>query len=165
MFRVTGVSVTTGLLFEIACVLVSFRTLLLSLSTLPIFLEAQSLLITLEKLSLLSSSKPFVTLFLGRLATGISLLESSSSFLNLLLAVLVFATFSILGAYVEASALGGCLKLGLTAGECGRDRERAGVASGGVIAGETDVRAGLNPGLKPRPRGKAGEAGLSGREG
>lgn len=53
--------------------------------------------------------------------------------------------------------------LGLTAGECGRERGRAGVAKGGVIAGEMEARAGLEPGLRTRPRSKAGDAGLTGR--
>lgn len=94
----TDDSDTTDLFLDKECALAAIRRDLLP-SLLPLInLGVQSLLKTLEKLSLLSSSKPLVTLFLGLLATGISLLDSSSSFLNLLLAVLVFATFSVLGA-------------------------------------------------------------------
>lgn len=52
----------------------------------------------------------------------------------------------------------------MTEGDCGRERGRLGMASGGVMAGETEARAGLNPGLRMRPRNKAGDTGLSGRD-
>ena len=90
-----SVSETVDFLFKARFMLAIRLDLLHSL--LPLVTLGHSLLTILEKLSLLSSSNPFVTLFLGRLATGISL-DSSSSFLKRLLAVFVFATFSALGA-------------------------------------------------------------------
>ena len=56
-----------------------------------------------------------------------------------------------------------CRRLGLIAGECGWDRERVGVAIGGVVPDEEVAVAGESPGLRTRPL-KAGETGLSGRD-
>lgn len=50
----------------------------------------------------------------------------------------------------------------MTEGDCGRDLGRVGMASGGVMAGEVEAR--LKPGLRTRPRSKAGDTGLSGRD-